>query len=307
MNISRALIDSTRHRIVPFYIYHIITLVRIITTFVIAFSKSAKKKVQYLFTILTKYAHYLKNLHLIVVVLHMIMDQFVFSLIKDSLFNKEHVILNQEQKIMLWHLAKGLKSLLPKKIMHSKSGKLYTLILTFGDLKFAKNNISNNKCGCYSSYYNYLSGNSGICNYSSFIENIQINGESLFFGSLGGLNQTLSYCNIIGNKFGNHSIISSEVTTNVDHCIFLKNENYMFIQQKNDRTITISDSYFDSVSTTGSGSVTFVNPNKACNFNNFSHFHTEICFVELYKFSNKVTYNSKIAKTSATGLMSSKK
>ncbi|EAY22914.1 hypothetical protein TVAG_076610 [Trichomonas vaginalis G3] len=167
--------------------------------------------------------------------------------------------------------------------------------INFGDIRFSNSNITNNKCSLLSSYYSILEGKSGTCNFSTFIENSQTGSESLCFDSYSdSLAQTVSYCNVIGNKCetdNNQVLFSCGYATNVDHCIFLNNTaKYMFYISSG-YTLTISCSNVESKSTTG-GTVTFF------------HLNTENCPTGIKDISNKLSYLSKIAKTSAAELIS---
>ncbi|EAX99263.1 hypothetical protein TVAG_112790 [Trichomonas vaginalis G3] len=180
-----------------------------------------------------------------------------------------------------------------------------TLGIGSGDIHFDNNNITNNKCRLYSSIHIQLDGSSGTYNFSNFRENNQTGSISLYFHYLTRKQtHTVSYCNVIENKCGkdNEQVLFYILcTTNVDHCIFLNNiAKYMFQKYAEDSTLTISESYVESNSTKGSESVIFNNLRDNYDFNNnFSHFHTENCYLQpenqiTFKITNHRSFNLKV-------------
>ncbi|EAY17892.1 hypothetical protein TVAG_011180 [Trichomonas vaginalis G3] len=188
-----------------------------------------------------------------------------------------------------------------------------TFSVGYGDVGFENNNITNNKCIECSSLIIQLDGSSGTCNFSNFRENNQTDRNSIVFFTFGhrSLNQTFSYCNVIGNKCGtdNHQVLFySCYTTNVDHCIFLNNTaQYMFGQYFEVDILTISESYVESNSTTGFGTVTFKNLKDTYDFNTFTDFFKGKCMIDPNLISTNLSFSSKISKTTTVGLFSSKK
>ena len=180
-----------------------------------------------------------------------------------------------------------------------------------GDLRISNTNITNNKCEFQSSIYNLLSGTSSTCNFTTFGENNQTGSNSLYFyGDKDPNKQTISYCNIIGNKCGtgkSQYLFYSSYNTNIDHSIFLCNiAKYMFYPLFEDYTLTISDSYIESQSKTGPGIVTFVNLKQDFDFNTISHIFIEKCIIEQKEISVKLSYLSKLAKNASPALFSSR-
>ncbi|EAY18483.1 hypothetical protein TVAG_083360 [Trichomonas vaginalis G3] len=168
----------------------------------------------------------------------------------------------------------------------SESKGSFTFLIIYGDIIISNINSTNNKCKQFSSISSHLNGRSFSCNFSTFRGNNQTETYSLFFeinaGSPRSI-QTISYCNVIGNKCGtdnNQVLFVSTYTTNVDHCIFLNNTaKYMFHNDVKNYKLTISDSYVDSQSVTSTGgSVTFTNLTNNYDFYNFYNFYTENCF-----------------------------
>ncbi|EAX96815.1 hypothetical protein TVAG_107020 [Trichomonas vaginalis G3] len=187
----------------------------------------------------------------------------------------------------------------------SESEGSETLRIAFGDLRFENNNISYNKCGYTSSILSYLDGKSGTCNFSTFRENSQTTGLSLIFYSNSEI-QTVSYCNVIGNKcrtYNDASLFYCWHNTNVDHCVFLNNTAAnMFRILREDCTLTITDSYVQSKSTAsiGSGTVTFKKEKRNSDLNQLSHFYTENCFIEQNQISFILPYLSKFSGKAST-------
>ncbi|EAY13522.1 hypothetical protein TVAG_343510 [Trichomonas vaginalis G3] len=180
-----------------------------------------------------------------------------------------------------------------------------TFGFTWGELLVSRINSTFNKCNQMSSIKNTLSGSSGTCNFSTFRENNQTGTISLGFNWYRGLTQyieTISYCNVIGNKCGTGSyqvLFLSDYTTNVDNCIFVNNTaKYMFSEYYGFHNLTISDSYVESTpELNGCGTVTFTNLKQNYNFNEFSQLFTDKCFIDPKEISNNLSYLSKYAKT----------
>ena len=65
--------------------------------------------------------------------------------------------------------------------------------------------IAHTTCNQYSSIESILDESSGTCNFSNFINNNQIGSVSLEFwinGDSMDYKQTVTYCNVLGNKCG---------------------------------------------------------------------------------------------------------
>ncbi|EAX99284.1 hypothetical protein TVAG_113000 [Trichomonas vaginalis G3] len=187
-----------------------------------------------------------------------------------------------------------------------------TLDIGFNDIRFENNNISNNKCQWLSSCSIVPNGSPGACNFSTFRENNQTESKSIGISTLAYVTQEFSYCNVIGNKCGTDKeqvLFTCQCTTNVDHCIFLNNiAKYMFEQYRVSYTLTISESYVESNSTTGPGPIKFNALKENNDFNNnFIHFYTENCFIDPKEVSLKLPYLSEFAKTASAGLFPTKK
>ena len=166
----------------------------------------------------------------------------------------------------------------------------YITVTTAGNICFSNNNITNNKCSYFSSHYSVVDLNSSTFKFSTFRENNQTDSRSLCFNSFSKpLYQTVSYCNVIGNKCGtdnNQVLFNCQYKTYVDHCIFRNNTaKYMFRQEHQGYTLTISDSYVESNSATGV-IVTFTNLKENYDFNHFSHFYKDNCLVDQKVISN---------------------
>ncbi|EAY12006.1 hypothetical protein TVAG_271890 [Trichomonas vaginalis G3] len=179
----------------------------------------------------------------------------------------------------------------------NESNRMVAFFSARGDIRFKNNNITNNKCEYHSLIYSYLQGSSGSYNFSTFRDNNQTGGSSLAFVSDfdDSYNHTFSHCNVIGIKCGTdygQMLFTCWYTTNVDQCVFLNNTAvYMFHQDKEDYTLTISDSYIEVNTTTGSGNVTFNNLKENYDFNVFSHIYKEKCYIEKEKtINNKISY-----------------
>ncbi|EAY15304.1 hypothetical protein TVAG_394480 [Trichomonas vaginalis G3] len=187
----------------------------------------------------------------------------------------------------------------------SESEGSETFNIAWGDLRFENNNITYNKCWEYSSISFVLDGKSGYCNYSTFRENNQTGSYSLVFNSRSpSLIQTVSYCNVIGNKCGtdsNQVLFSCQYNTNVDHCVFLNNTAaYMFWIYWEGYTLTITDSYVQSKSKTSTGGiVTFKNENSNSDLNEFPNFYTINCFIESKQITVLLPYLSRFAEKSS--------
>ena len=133
-----------------------------------------------------------------------------------------------------------------------------------------------------------------------------------FWSNSDSLTQTVSYCNVIGNKCetdNNQVLFSCWYTTNVDHCVFLRNTaKDMFQQYYYSSTLTISESYVDPQSVTSTvGSVTFTDLKQNYNLNPISNFYTENCFIDKNIISNNISYLSKFSTAASSVLFSSKK
>ena len=188
----------------------------------------------------------------------------------------------------------------------SESKGSYTFHFGWGDLRFLNNNITYNKCSKWSSIDSTLNEKSGYCNYSTFRENNQTGGDSLrFWSNDDSLIQTVSYCNVIGNKCGTNGdqvLFFCNCNTNVDHCVFLNNTaKYMFTIYYSGCTLTITDSYVEikSTTSTGPGTVTFTKENSNSDLNQLSHFYPEFCFIEPKQMTFILPYISKFAETSS--------
>ncbi|EAY01072.1 hypothetical protein TVAG_481420 [Trichomonas vaginalis G3] len=160
-----------------------------------------------------------------------------------------------------------------------------TLDIDYGDICIQNNNISNNICNEYSSIRSILWGESRNCNFTTFIGNKQSRSQSLRFTVYNdetSLIQTVSYCNVIGNKCGTNSnqvLFSCKYNTNIDHCVFFKNTaKWMFYIEYSDYKLTITDSCIETQSTTGIGTITFTNITK------------ENCIIDAKAFTFKISY-----------------
>ena len=190
----------------------------------------------------------------------------------------------------------------------------YTFSAVYGEILISNINCTNNKCGSCSSYYSSILANPVICNFSTFRENNQSGSKSFYFnsGSL-ALHQIFSYCNVIENKCRTtykQILFCCKYIVDVDHSIFLNNiAPFMFYQETYMAGLTISDSYVDNNSTSSGGYVAFTDLKQNYDFNYFVHFYTENCFIDLKEISikSKLVYLSKLAKSIASKLISSKK
>ena len=183
-------------------------------------------------------------------------------------------------------------------------------VIAFGDIHFENNNITNNYCITCSSHFDRLEGGSGTFNFSTFRENNQTNRMSLYFCSYNSsFTHTISYCNVIGNICETDIydvLFSCGLTTYVDHCI-IKNNIAKHIFEV-DGTLTISESYVDSNSTSGDGSIIFNNLTINYNFNTFHHLFNENCSINSGKIITlNFSFLSTFAKTASAGLVPSKK
>lgn len=80
-----------------------------------------------------------------------------------------------------------------------------TISITYGNIRISNINSTYNKCNQYSSIESILDESSGTCNFSNFINNNQIGSVSLEFwinGDSMDYKQTVTYCNVLGNKCG---------------------------------------------------------------------------------------------------------
>ncbi|EAY02837.1 hypothetical protein TVAG_293050 [Trichomonas vaginalis G3] len=187
----------------------------------------------------------------------------------------------------------------------SKGTRTYDI--SYGDLHFENNNITNNKCGEKSSISSSNSGSSWICNFSTFRGNNQTGSMSLsLYSSSNSFLQTFSYCNVIGNKCGvdnNQVLFWCWYRTNVDHSIFRNNTAvYIFEHAGGSDTLTISSSYAEAMPTLGS--VEFADKKDNFDFNNFSHFDLRKCPTNPKKISKELSNLTKMAKTYAAELIS---
>ncbi|EAX95785.1 hypothetical protein TVAG_353970 [Trichomonas vaginalis G3] len=196
----------------------------------------------------------------------------------------------------------------------SESKGYKTSWISFGDIQIKNNNITYNKCIFHSSINSVLQGKSGYCNFSTFRENNQTREGSLAFGSHYKSNiQTVSYCNIIGNKCGTNkdqALFGCTYDTKVDHCVFLNNTaGCMFGIIDKDCTLTISDSCIQSKSISGSGTVTFEREDQIySDLNQIISFYTELCFIPKQKQTTvSLSAFSRFAETSPSLLYSSKR
>ena len=169
----------------------------------------------------------------------------------------------------------------------SESNGYYTFHIAWGDLRFENNNITYNKCIYYSSISSWLGGKSVTCGFSTFRENNQTGSESLvFYSNSDSYIQTVSYCNVIGNKCGTDDdqvLFLCRFNTTVDHCVFLNNTaKYMFWIFFEDCTLTITDSCIQSNSKTGSGTLKLI-------IENISQFDSFDCFKEPKLMTVKVS------------------
>ncbi|EAY06063.1 hypothetical protein TVAG_244950 [Trichomonas vaginalis G3] len=169
----------------------------------------------------------------------------------------------------------------------SESKGSHTFSIAWGDLRFENNNITYNKCIIHSSMFIVLDGKSSTCNFSTFRENNQTKSVSLYFGSNSDSEvQTVSYCNVIGNKCetdDDQVLFLCRFNTTVDHCVFLNNTaKYMFWIFFEDCTLTITDSCIQSNSKTGSGTLKLI-------IENISQFDSFDCFKEPKLMTVKVS------------------
>lgn len=121
----------------------------------------------------------------------------------------------------------------------------------------------------------------------------------------------MSYCKVIGNKCETDNeqvLFYCWNSVYIDHCIFLNNSaKYMFQQYYTAAVLTISDSYIDSNSTTGSGTVKFENLKRNYDFDSFSNLYKGECLVDSKIASYRLILICKFAKCSTLQLFSWKK
>ncbi|EAX99285.1 hypothetical protein TVAG_113010 [Trichomonas vaginalis G3] len=188
-----------------------------------------------------------------------------------------------------------------------------TLRMAGGDLRFKNNNITNNICKEVSSIFIEIGDYSSNCSFSTFRENNQTKTNSLYFyynPISHSTTQEFSYCNVIENKCGTDNeqvLFNCNSKTNVDHCIFLNNTAKYMFKQSSKSILTISDSYAEPNSKTGSGTVTFKNIKGNYDFNTFTHLFNKTCPNNPKNDSLKLPYLPKFAKTAIIGLFPSKK
>ncbi|EAX91771.1 hypothetical protein TVAG_317600 [Trichomonas vaginalis G3] len=175
-----------------------------------------------------------------------------------------------------------------------------TFLIYYGDIRIKNNNSTYNKCSCVSSITSFLVRRSGYCNFSTFRENNSTVGGSLGFAS--GYDSdiyTVSYCNVIGNNCGTDSeqyIFGCSCNTTVEQCVFLNNTAvYMFYIESEGFTLTITDSFVESKSTTGPGIVKFERDRIDPETISISHLDIANCLIGLKVTISKVSYFFAIA------------
>ncbi|EAX90741.1 hypothetical protein TVAG_092140 [Trichomonas vaginalis G3] len=169
----------------------------------------------------------------------------------------------------------------------NESERYATFLIESGDVQIKNINSTYNKCGSCSSIVNRLNGKSGSCNFSTFRENNQIESYSLMFESNTPSEiQTVSYCNVIGNKCGTDSdqiLFICWHNTTVDHCVILNNiAVYMFQIARDNCALAITDSCIQSNSKSGEGTVTFERVK-------YSIFDSKNCFIKSKVLTAKVS------------------